>query len=325
MAQRPLQVLTRRDQLALKAKEKEDAKNGEKGKGRGGGRGRGRGGKGGRGKKAAVEPQGESSMDQENVSSKRAAEATPPPKVSAEQPRDEVDDMQTPVRNLDAALDAEANPGVTASPAIKQPKKRAKNSRATKSTAAKSKAAPRASQKKTEADSEPQAENQDAENQRVEEPKPSKPPSKNLISKARHILQDNSDPAGWHHVTKMLENTKGNERDIDDKSMYWQYSMYWGTRRVGLLQKKAGEKAAHVLSFGGGHCKHIGIPMEACRMYVGSSVAVPHALVGYIAYIYIYTYVFTRGCIPLASFASMYLHGSFWGPNGHAIKRGGTR
>ena len=132
----------------LEGEGEEDAKNGEKGKGRGGGRGRGRGGKGGRGKKAAVEPQGESTMDEENVSSKRAAEATPPPKVSAEQPRDEVDDMQTPVRNLDAALDAEANPGVTASPAIKQPKKRAKNSRATKSTAAKSKAAPRASQKK---------------------------------------------------------------------------------------------------------------------------------------------------------------------------------
>ena len=52
-----------------------------------------------------------------------------------------------------------------------------------------------------------------------------------------------------------------------------QNSMYWTTRRVGVLQKQTLGGTKHVLSFGGGHCKHIGIPFVASELFVRNLIA----------------------------------------------------
>ena len=95
------------------------------------------------------------------------------------------------------------------------------------------------------------------------------------VTKAKHELEMyKEDPAGWAHVIKLFDATKIPERDSTPKYMYWAYSMYWGTRRVGLLQKQPSGKNVHYSSFGGGHCTHIGIPTEACKMLVGALIGI---------------------------------------------------
>lgn len=111
-----------------------------------------------------------------------------------------------------------------------------------------------------------------------EEPKETKeprPPSKKQVDEAKlALVEAKADPATWAHVEKLFAATESPERACAKKYHFWLTSMYWGTRRVGLLQKKAGQKSINVLSFGGGFCKHIGIPAEACQLFVGPSVDV---------------------------------------------------
>ena len=163
-------------------------------------------------------------------------------------------------------------PGMSTSPPIKQPAKRSKGAAKAK---AKSKAVVESAGKGCPPN---EVENKDDKNEKTK-----RPPTKNQVDWAKKELTDakTSDPAQWDHALKLFEAVKVPERSCVEKYMYWSLSMYWTTRRVGLLQKQCGGAPKHVLSFGGGHCSHIGIPFEAARLYVGFSIvstAVPKCL-----------------------------------------------
>lgn len=97
---------------------------------------------------------------------------------------------------------------------------------------------------------------------------------KNAQTKALlHIEEASEDPAEWLFLTKLYQSISDQYKDKHDtpKFSYWSLSMYWGDHRVGLLQRK--EKGwKHVLSFGGNFCPSIGMPVQACRMFVRNLV-----------------------------------------------------
>lgn len=96
-------------------------------------------------------------------------------------------------------------------------------------------------------------------------------PSKAHIDSAMAELKDaKSDDASWEHVCKLFAATKNDPKKCKHVFQYWTYSMYWHSKRVGLLQKGTATGTRHILSFGGTFCPHIGIPAEACRLYVCS-------------------------------------------------------
>ena len=268
-----LQVLTRRQQLALQAKDKE--KEGEEKPARGGGRGRGRGGRG-RGKAKAApskstEPEDvpepepapkdmEVEKGKPGKSKRQRAMQTPERRRLFDDDAD--DDMQvTPVK----AAAPSSTPAAAASPPIQQEKEKPKRAAKTK---AKGKAAP----KKPEGEVEEGEVPEKTEGEEVKPEKASKaprPPTENQKTWALDFLANaKNDPASWDHVTKLFESTKIPERSHGKKGVYWTYSMYWLTRRVGLLQKQCGGGSKHILSFGGGQCVHIGIPYVASLLYV---------------------------------------------------------
>ena len=282
-------MLTRREQLGLAAKGDEKT-DGEKAPAKGGGRGRGKGGKGrgrgGRGKKQG-DPE---DMEVEKVASKRPPEKTP---------------EKSPGKNLNGdefegspkkSLAEEFEKAVAASPPIRQEKKRSKaaakekakedkegvevkkqEKKDTQKTDQKTEEVPKESRrskkaKKDEGDTEKKEGVEEKEEVDKEKKQP-RPPSKSQVDVAKHeMMEYKDDPASWAHVERLYEATKISERECTPKSMYWSYSMYWGTHRVGLLQKQTSGKNTHVTSLGGGHCIHIGIPTEACKMVVGASL-----------------------------------------------------
>ena len=107
-----------------------------------------------------------------------------------------------------------------------------------------------------------------------------KPPGEAARKSAmKALMEAKADDAAWHHVLRLFkameapEVTRENQHETLEKRQHWSLSMYWDSKRIGLLQKRpSGKGAAHVLSFGGGHCLHIGLPLEAIRMYAGHQV-----------------------------------------------------
>lgn len=94
-----------------------------------------------------------------------------------------------------------------------------------------------------------------------------KMPSDRAAKKAKdRMIEARSDPATWFHVQRLWKSINGKvtkENPNLKKFEYWQFSMYYNTFRVGLLHKGTSGKFRHVLSFGGGHCTDIGLPLEA--------------------------------------------------------------
>lgn len=99
-----------------------------------------------------------------------------------------------------------------------------------------------------------------------------KMPSDRASKKAKdRMIEARADPATWFHVQRLWKSINGKvtkENPGLKKFEYWQFSMYYNTFRVGLLHKGTSGKLRHVLSFGGGHCTDIGLPLEAAYMYV---------------------------------------------------------
>lgn len=277
-------MLTRRNQLAMAAKIKEENEN-KKGRGRGGGRGRGRGRQG----KKDPKPEKGNNVHPEEVPEKTtgvtgledAATSTKRPQMcTPERRRLFVEEGGSPKN--EEVMPPEV-PGMSTSPPIKQPAKRSKGAakaKAKSKAVVESKVEEKTEQPKGAGKGCPpnEVENKDDKNEKTK-----RPPTKNQVDWAKKELTDakTSDQAQWDHALKLFEAVKVPERSCVEKYMYWSLSMYWTTRRVGLLQKQCGGAPKHVLSFGGGHCSHIGIPFEAARLYVGFSIvstAVPKCL-----------------------------------------------
>ena len=266
-----LEVLTRREQLHLNAKMKEEKQNGG-GTTRGGGRGRGRGGRG-RGKKIqpSTEPSGpapekvpephgvESDMDLDKQvsSSKRATMCTPERRKLFHDTGDEI----SPSKDKDDKDSPPIKPKKSKRP------KRAQKTPKSKSNAAGSKDKPSEEPSITPPETEPSRNVEPAEEKETKV----KPPTDRQKTWAEGALMDaKNDSPSWDHVTKLFEATKKDEREPYPKMHYWGLSMYSHTRRVGLLQQQKGKgKKVHVMSFSGGAvCTHIGIPLAATCLVV---------------------------------------------------------
>ena len=93
-----------------------------------------------------------------------------------------------------------------------------------------------------------------------------------------HMEEASQDHAEWHFVKRLFKSIDDKYKDKHDtpKFSYWSLSMYWKDHRVGLLQKQEGSWK-HVLSFGGTYCPSIGMPVQACRMFVGNLVGLEKA------------------------------------------------
>ena len=79
-----------------------------------------------------------------------------------------------------------------------------------------------------------------------------------------------SDEAGWYHAKelhKALKDHKLRDRREVPKWDFWSLSMYWGTGRVGVLQRLQ-KGPVHIVSFGGVHVKNIAMSAHAARMFV---------------------------------------------------------
>ena len=264
MQQSPVcEVLTRREQLALKAQEKEENQTNQ-GRARGGGRGRGGRGRGRKSKKVedqAHEPEhvpeipDDNAMDVDGArssSSKRAVMCTPERRKLFLDTEDEI----SPTKNL------EKDPKVDKpSPAVK-PKK-----------AKRAKRGPKTPKSKSTETSQPEPVNTqpEVESEKAEKVPNVKPPTERQIRWAEGVLVEaKSDPPSWHHASKLFEATQVGEREPLEKFHHWGFSMYHQSKRVGLLQSKGTGKKVHVLSFSGGpSCTHIGIPLAAAYMMVG--------------------------------------------------------
>lgn len=269
--------------MAAKIKEEKEK---TQGRGRGGGRGRGRGrqankdpkpekkGNNDHPEEVPEKPSGVKGLEDAATSTKRPQMCTPERRrlfvLPEDSPKNE--EVVPPAR------------GMSTSPPIKQPAKRSKSAAKAK---AKSKAVVESKvPEKTEQSLDGNTGNppNEVENKDEKIEKTKRPPTKNQVDWAKKELTDakTSDPAQWDHALKLFEAVKAPEKSCVEKYMYWNLSMYWTTRRVGLLQKQCGSGGPkHVLSFGGGHCSHIGIPFEACRLFVGFSIvstAVPEFL-----------------------------------------------
>lgn len=292
-------MLTRRQQLGLAAQKKEDS---QKGKGRGRGRGRG--------KKANPEVNDEptnpdeGNLDKHDAPDEAMSEchgdksperrelfpensgstpSKPKPDASASKPSEVKGDMDsappkkktraprkpkrgatsTPTKVLPSQTAGESNGGTgeskdnAASPPVKQPKKRTKKGPGAKADVP------------MDAAAEPVAP--------PAEPKETKGPSDRITKRAKdHIIQARKDPASWFHIQRLWGAMKGKNTKPTPcmkKMEHWGWSMYWITKRVGVLEKR-GTTSSHVASFGGGFCADIDLPLEAAYMYVAHSVVV---------------------------------------------------
>ena len=191
-------------------------------------------------------------------------------------------EQQTPERRQlfrDDDTNMSPSPAKVVSPPIKQPKKR---TRAAAKPKPKAKAA--ASTAKVEDMKEAEegkctvegetGEGGESNDKGEKETKSMRAPSEKLKKWAFDTLTAaKGDPASWFHAQKLFEGVKQTEKSCLAKWTYWQNSMYWTTRRVGVLQKQTLGGTKHVLSFGGGHCKHIGIPFVAAELFVRNLIA----------------------------------------------------
>eukprot|EP00438_Fugacium_kawagutii_P012769 Skav214218 [mRNA] locus=scaffold489:544926:549630:+ [translate_table: standard] len=273
-------VLTRRDQLGLAQEAKDDSK---AGKGRGRGRGRGRGkiaerveekvlgpsshkddvpekpverklkfgsdDENGEEPKQDVAPPEKTEIDPapKNKSRKRTAAAKPKAKAKAK-----------PSKDADAGGSAECP--MAASPPIKQKEKRRKNGKDSKQEAV----APSSADIPAEGQLEANAEKK-------------KGPGRALVTFAdKHMKDASNDPATWFHVAQLWPALADKSITQDKwqtvaKPHYWSYSMYWKTKRCGLLTKNA-NGGVHVTSFGGVWTRNIALSLQAAQMFVAASV-----------------------------------------------------
>ena len=274
-------VLTRREQLGLNHADKKDS-------GRGGGRGRGRGRKGGGGKKKETEAkdievppvateQHESEgkkLDKKTQKTKRVLNPPCTPERRELFPADGTSPMKVDGKD--------ENPNET-SPPIKQTPKRRRAAKGKAKAAAKTKGKKDGEEASSSKGSGPSEIAQGEKKEEKTEEKQEKGDGGGGEVKKNRTISDTqktwamdyltdmkkTDEAGWEHVEKLFSATKVAERLSVSKFAFFTLSMYWSTRRVGLLQRKPeGGTCRHVLSFGGGACTHIGIPTEACRLYV---------------------------------------------------------
>ena len=159
------------------------------------------------------------------------------------------------------------------SPPVKQKKKRTK--RTTKNDAKKveddNKEHDAAAS--SQPDKQPQQPDQPAQEKKPKQI-PRIPPTQSQQTWAEEALKEaKEDPPAWFHVKKLFEATEVGERQWARRMTYWGFSMYWEARRVGLLQAKASgsKKKTHLCSFSAQQlCTHIGIPMAAALLFVGS-------------------------------------------------------
>ena len=192
-------------------------------------------------------------------------------------------EQQTPERKKlfdddDTAMVPTASPEKVVSPPIKQPKKRTRGAAKTKPKSKAEASNGKATENKKEAEEEEctaergetgQGDESIEKGEKEAKTRSIRPPSEKLKKWAIDTLTEaKGDPASWFHAVKLFEGVKLAEKSCSAKWTYWQNSMYWTTRRVGVLQRKTGGGLKHVLSFGGGHCKHIGIPFVATQLFV---------------------------------------------------------
>ena len=281
-------VLSRRQQLGLAADikaAKEAEKGSGKGVGRGGGRGRGRGR--GKARQAADIPEEPKTAD---------PEATPEPPKRRHRLKRAPTPKQTPERRqLFADPDPEEgdkDKPMETSPPVKQPKKRSKRSRAAKAKAAPAPEVPapevpcpevpghEVPEPEAPGPDQPAAGSEGKGDEKKDDGKAkekgkgegAKVPGKVAKKSAITMLRDakEKDKAGWFHVQQLHKALKFHR--MEDKSQvpkyeFWRLSAYWGTGRVGLLQKQ-GKKFQHIISFGGQYVKNIAMPAHAGIMYV---------------------------------------------------------
>ena len=223
-----------------------------------GAKGRGRGRGRGRGKNSSSIPAVPEMTDRAKEPAPEVAPESPDPKHPPKRPV-----ANTPERRQLFVEGNEEKENLQSSPPVKQPKKRAR---------AKAKAAAAQAKAVAQSQSPPaQAELITGEGKAEEAPaKPERGPGKAAVQKAiDHLNEARHDDAEWHHVLKLFQSMDGKcecEKDVP-KYGHWSLSMYWTTKRVGLLHKN-GKATTHVASFGGGCCKNICLPLLAAQMLV---------------------------------------------------------
>lgn len=254
----PCKVLTRRQQLGLAAEAK--AAPGSKS----GGRGRANNGKGRGGRKAKAK----ATTDGDGPP---VAKLDPPVGVDAEM------DEKLGKRGIESTppKPKPVEGAMESSPPLKQPKKRAKASAKSKAKTCEPEPSKPSASSGDKVVEPPQSSKTEktADKQEI---KP-KTPSQSQIKDAVEDLKDaKTDSELWGFVNVMFQATEKDPQACKDTFNNWSYSMYWNSKRVGLLQKGSGGRNSHVLSFGGTFCPHIGIPAAACKIYVGSSMSFKH-------------------------------------------------
>lgn len=278
-------VLTRREQLGLAQEAKDDSK---AGRSRGRGRGRGRGKIPEKVENAVLGPSSHQveapeapatpvarklkfGDDDENgeepkqdVAPPNEMEVDPSPKAKSKKRRAAAKPKAKAKSKPSQDADAPADGPMAASPPIKQKAKRAKGGKDSKQEASAPSSAAVPPEGQLEADAEKK-----------------KTPGKALVKFAEKQLQEAcDDPATWFHVQQLWPalDTPGVTQEKWQsvaKPVYWSYSMYWKTKRVGLLAKGATHKdgTTHVTSFGGVWTRNIALSLKAATMFVAALVA----------------------------------------------------
>ncbi|CAK9057304.1 unnamed protein product, partial [Durusdinium trenchii] len=262
------QPLTRRAQLGLKADKKEEK---EVGKGKGRGRGRGRGKKPSKVEEAACEPKDgnddeiqttpvrprrlrfEELASPEGNQLAAAAKAGASPPIRQEKKKVRRSKAKAEAKSSSAQEGGQEGNGMSSSPPVKQAKKRARKPKKAEET----EPAPEPEAARA-AVGEPSASAAGSEPGR-------KPPGRAASRAAlNHLIESKQDPAAWLHVQKLweaMDNLPVKQSDTKNipKYMYWSFSMYWKTNRMGVLQKKEGSERVNVCSFGVSNCRSISV------------------------------------------------------------------
>ena len=184
----------------------------------------------------------------------------------------DAEDDNNPAKEMQMEI-SPAKAEMKAFPPVKQKKKRTK--RASKNEVKQAEDHKEHDAASSQPDKQPQ---QPAEPEQESKPKhkpvPRIPPTQTQQTWAEEALKEaKADPSAWFHAQKMFQATELGERQWARKMTYWGFSMYWEARRVGLLQAQTpgNKKKKHLCSFSGQQiCTHIGIPMAAALMFVGS-------------------------------------------------------
>ena len=127
-----------------------------------------------------------------------------------------------------------------------------------------------------------------------------KPPTDRQKTWAEGVLMDaKNDSPSWDHVTKLFEATKKDEREPCPKMHYWGFSMYYLTRRVGILQQQGKGKKVHVMSFGGGQCALTLASRWPHPIWLSGSYLIPKASVQtklwlHVGFFYVYNVLYPK-------------------------------